>query len=284
MLDDVLPLVRKPVRYTGGEYNITIKKNPRVHIGLIFPEVYELGMSNLGIRIVYHLFNREGDVQCERIFAPWPDFGDRIRDMGLSPYGLETMRPMEDFDLLGFSLQSELCYTTVLYILDLASLPLRSVDRTAQHPILIAGGPATLNPRPLSYVFDAFVIGDGEPVIPKIANILKNTDKADKRERLLEMSKIEGVWVPSIHGYNTKIKKCVAAALDEEALPFPPILPICEITHDRYVIEVMRGCTWGWATRRSGRSSPTSSCSRPPRWGRPARRGPTSVTRRPSPA
>jgi radical SAM family uncharacterized protein/radical SAM-linked protein len=245
MLDDVLPLVRKPIRYTGGEYNITLKKNPTIHVGLVFPEVYELGMSNLGIKIIYHLFNREDDIQCERIFAPWPDFGDRMKTRNISPYGLETMKPMNDFDLLGFSLQSELCYTNVLYILDLAGLPFKSAQRTTHHPILIAGGPATLNPRPLSHVFDAFVIGDGEPVIPEMTRILKNTEKSNRHERLLELSKIEGVWVPLIHGYNIKIKKSTVAALDESALPSPPILPICETTHDRFVVEVMRGCTWG---------------------------------------
>lgn len=245
MIDDVLPLVRKPIRYTGGEYNIAIKNNPQVHIGLIFPEIYELGMSNLGIKIVYHLFNREEGVQCERIFAPWPDFGDHIRKKNISPYGLETKRPINDFDILGFSLQSELCYTTVLYILDLAHLPFKTTDRTEQHPILIAGGPATLNPRPLSYLFDAFVIGDGEPVIGAITDILRNIPKVNKNERLRALSEISGVWVPAIHGYNTSIKKCTVRSLDEEALPLPPILPICDITHDRYVVEVMRGCTWG---------------------------------------
>ena len=245
MLDDVLPLVRKPIRYTGGEYNITIKKNPKVNIGLIFPEIYELGMSNLGIKIIYHLFNRERDVQCERIFAPWPDFGNRIREKKIAPYGLETKRPIDNFDLLGFSLQSELCYTTVLYILDLARLPFRASDRSEQQPIIIAGGPATLNPRPLSYLFDAFVIGDGEPVIPAITDVLKSIPRNEKYERLRALSGINGVWVPSIHGYETRIRKSLARSLDEEALPLPPILPICDITHDRYVVEVMRGCTWG---------------------------------------
>jgi len=245
MLDDILPLVKKPIRYTGGEYNATIKTKRKVNIAVVFPEVYELGMSNLGIKIVYHLFNHEKDVQCERIFAPWPDFGDRIRERSISPYGLETKRPMNDFDLVGFSLQSELCYTTVLYILDLARIPFKADDRSARHPILIAGGPVTLNPRPLSTIFDAFVLGDGEPVIPEIARILREIPIEDKEKRLRVMSSIDGVWVPAIHGYEKTIRKCTAANLDEGTLPLPPILPICSITHDRYAIEVMRGCTWG---------------------------------------
>jgi radical SAM family uncharacterized protein/radical SAM-linked protein len=255
MLDDVLPLVRKPIRYTGGEYNITIKSNPSINVGLIFPEIYELGMSNLGIKIIYHLFNQDQDIQCERIFAPWPDFGGKMMENNIPPYGLETRMPMGAFDLLGFSLQSELCYTTVLYILDLGHIPFRAAERGAQYPILIAGGPATLNPRPLSNVFDAFVIGDGEPAIQKISDILKNIPKTEQGERLREMSKVSGMWVPKIHGYKTSIKKGTVTSLQEEALPFPPLVPICDITHDRYVVEVMRGCTWGCRFCQAGYSN-----------------------------
>jgi radical SAM family uncharacterized protein/radical SAM-linked protein len=244
-LNEFLPLVRKPIRYTGGEYNVTLKKNPKIHVGLIFPEIYELGMSNLGIKIVYHLFNRKENIQCERIFAPWPDFGDKMREHHIKPYGLETRRGIDDFDLLGFSLQSELCYTTVLHVLDLADIPFRAVDRDSDHPIIIAGGPATLNPRPMSYVFDAIVVGDGEKVITEITEILENIPAAKKDERLHAMSKLAGVWVPQIHGYTTRIQKQTVHSLDEETVPFPPILPTCDIIHDRYVVEVMRGCTWG---------------------------------------
>jgi len=245
MLDDILPLVRKPVRYTGSEYNITIKKHPKILVGLVFPEIYELGMSNLGLKIIYHLFNREQDVQCERIFAPWPDYGDKLREHNIAPYGLETIRDINDFDMLGFSLQNELCYTTVLYVLDLGKIPFRAADRQSRHPILVAGGPATLNPRPMSWVFDAFVIGDGEPVVEELARILRNIPIEKKDERLRAMSQVQGIWVPQIHGYNTRIQKLTVNTLGENSIPFPPILPICDITHDRYVIEVMRGCTWG---------------------------------------
>jgi len=245
MLDDVLPLVRKPIRYTGGEYNATIKKSASVYVGIIFPEIYELGMSNLGTKIIYHLFNRDKNIQCERIFAPWPDFGDKLREKNISLYGLETRKPIEEFDVLGFSLQSELCYTTILYILDLARIPFKAMERGRQHPILIAGGPATLNPKPLSYLFDAFVIGDGELVMDKISSILKDIAKTDRDGRLRALSRVSGIWVPMIHGYKTRIRKGTVASLEEEALPFPPVVPICDVTHDRYVVEVMRGCTWG---------------------------------------
>lgn len=245
MLDKILPLVKKPIRYTGGEYNITIKKQSRIQVGIVFPEVYEIGMSNLGIKIIYHILNSEDGVQCERIFAPWPDFGEKLKTHGLPLYGLETKKPIHTFDMLGFSLQSELSYTTVLYILELAQIPLRSSVRDDDHPILIAGGPAVLNPAPLSPVFDLFVIGDGEEVIRTIARILKNVPKEKKNDRLAEMAKLDGVWVPQIHDPEKVVKKLAIHELTEKTIPSPPILPICEITHDRLSIEVMRGCTWG---------------------------------------
>lgn len=245
MLDNILPLVKKPIRYTGGEYNITIKKEPVIRVGIVFPDVYEIGMSNLGIKIIYHMFNKVKGIQCERIFAPWSDFGEKLENAEITLYGLESKKPINDFDLLGFSLQSELCYTTVLYMLELAHIPFRSSARDNDYPILVAGGPAVLNPTPLSPVFDAFVIGDGEEVIPHIAQVLKNISRNKKHERLTEISKLQGVWVPQIHKYEQIVKKSTVAELSEETLPSPPILPICEITHDRLAVEIMRGCTWG---------------------------------------
>jgi radical SAM family uncharacterized protein/radical SAM-linked protein len=245
MLDNILPLVKKPIRYTAGEYNIILKKDPIVKIGIVFPEVYEIGMSNLGIRILYHILNQEDGIQCERVFAPWPDFGEKLSAYNIPLYGLETKQPINNFDMLGFSLQSELCYTTVLYLLELAQIPFSSSARDKNHPILIAGGPAVLNPTPLSPIFDLFVIGDGEEVICQIATILKEIPKEKKNPRLEAMSKLDGVWVPQIHEYKTTIKKLSVHRLDEKTLPSSPILPICEIVHDRLAIEVMRGCTWG---------------------------------------
>lgn len=245
MLDNILPLVKKPIRYTAGEYNIILKKDPIVKVGIVFPEVYEIGMSNLGIRILYHILNQEDGIQCERVFAPWPDFGEKLSAYNIPLYGLETKQPINNFDMLGFSLQSELCYTTVLYLLELAQIPFSSSARDKRYPILIAGGPAVLNPTPLSPIFDLFVIGDGEEVICQIAAILKEIPKEKKNHRLEAMSKLEGVWVPQIHEYKMTIKKLSVQRLDERTLPSSPILPICEIVHDRLAIEVMRGCTWG---------------------------------------
>ncbi|KPK69202.1 hypothetical protein AMJ87_10835, partial [candidate division WOR_3 bacterium SM23_60] len=218
MLDTILPLVRKPIRYTGGEYNITIKADPTVRVGVVFPEIYEIGMSNVGVRIIYHLFNQIPGVQCERIFAPWSDFGEKLRSNGIPLYGLETKKPVCDYDLLGFSLQSELCYTTVLYLLDMAQIPFRASARDESHPIIIAGGPAVLNPTPMSPVFEAFVIGDGEEVIPQIAQILKNIPQEKRDERLAAISQIEGVWAPHLHADTVTVKKRVAT-LREDAIP-----------------------------------------------------------------
>lgn len=245
MLDSIFPLVKKPIRYTGAEYNITIKSNTTIKVGVVFPEVYEIGMSNLGLKIVYHLFNRIKGIQCERIFAPWPDFGEQLKRNTIPLYGLETKDPINTFDLLGFSLQSELSYTTVLYVLELANLPFKSIERKANDPIVIAGGPATLNPTPLSPVFDAFVIGDGEDSVLRIADILKNIPRHERDRRITALADLPGLWVPRVHGYKTRIKRNITRTLSEETIPSPPILPICEITHDRLAIEVMRGCTWG---------------------------------------
>lgn len=245
MLDEILPLVKRPVRYTGGELHTIIKTNPQIYVGVVFPEIYEIGMSNLGIKIIYHIFNQFPSIQCERIFAPWPDFGEQLKQHKVPLFGLETKKPINEFDLLGFSLQSELNYTNVFYILDIAVVPYRSIDRDDRHPILIAGGPCTLNPLPMSQVFDAFVIGDGEEVVKEIADILINIPKEKKLQRLEALARIEGIWVPHIHKKDKLIKKRTVKELTEDTIPSPAILPICDITHDRLAIEVMRGCTYG---------------------------------------
>jgi radical SAM family uncharacterized protein/radical SAM-linked protein len=168
-----------------------------------------------------------------------------LKNANIKLYGLETKRPLHDFDLIGFSLQSELCYTTVLYLLELAQIPSQSASRDIHHPILLAGGPATLNPTPLSSVFDGFVIGDGEDVVPQIAHILKTLPREKKNERLREIAELPGVWVPHIHGHDTIIKKYIVPQLSENTVPSPSILPICDVTHDRLALEIMRGCTGG---------------------------------------
>lgn len=252
MLDNILPLVKKPIRYTGGEYNIAHKPDAAISVGIVFPDVYEIGMSNLGIKIIYHLFNQEPDIQCERIFMAWPDFAGRMKSSGLQLFGLETKRPAPMFDLLGVSLQSELNYTNVLYLLDQCGIPARRDQRAENFPILLAGGSACLNPRPLSQVFDAFLVGDGEPAVPAISRILREVPRSRRDERIRALARVPGIWVPAVHGPDCRIKKQTIAELTDGGLPSPPILPICDVVHDRLTIEVMRGCTWGCRFCQSG--------------------------------
>src|SRR5512139_919720 len=167
---EVLPLVTKPIRYTGGEYNALLRDpdSARVSWVLAMPEAYELGMSNYGLRILYSIINRIPDAACERCYAPWPDFGKALQERKLPLYALESKRPVSEFDVLGLSLQSELSYTNVLYLLDLCRIPLRRAERGASHPLVVAGGPCTVNPLPMSDFIDVFVVGDGEDAVREI--------------------------------------------------------------------------------------------------------------------
>ena len=169
-INEVLPLVTKPIRYTGGEYNAFFREpdSSRVSWVLAMPEVYELGMSNYGLRILYSILNRLPDAQCERTYVPWPDFGAALAKQGLPLYALESGRPVREFDVLGVSLQSELSYTNLLYLLDLAGVPLHRAERNGSHPLVVAGGPCTVNPLPVSDFVDAFVVGDGEEPVAEI--------------------------------------------------------------------------------------------------------------------
>ncbi|MEO0092414.1 MAG: TIGR03960 family B12-binding radical SAM protein [candidate division WOR-3 bacterium] len=246
-LRQILPLVTKPIRYTGGEYNIYIKEveNHPIYFGLIMPEVYEIGMSNYGLKILYSILNRQKNVVAERAYAPWIDFGDKLKDNNVSLYSLESKRPLKKFDILGFSLQSELSYTNVLYMLDLSGIPLWAKDRNEKDPLIIAGGPCCVNPLPVQDFFDCFVIGDGEEVILEIVEIYENWNRKNRADLLNMLSKIEGVYVPLVHTRNKIIKRRIISALKEEDFPYPPIVPICEIVHDRLTIEIARGCSRG---------------------------------------
>ena len=244
---DILPLVNKPIRYTGGEYNILIKEpeDDTLFFALIMPDVYEIGMSNYGLKILYSVLNQNNKIIAERAFAPWPDFGAQLKAKGLPLYSLDSKRPLKNFNILGFSLQSELSYTNVCYILDLAQIPLLSQDRTETDPLVIAGGPCCVNPLPVNRFIDAFVIGDGEEVVLEIVSAFRNWNRKNRSDLLQSLSKIKGVYVPFLHPSNPTIKKRSVATLDERNFPYPPIVPICEITHDRLTIEIARGCTRG---------------------------------------
>ena len=244
---EVLPLVTKPIRYTGGEYNALLRDpDPaRVSWVLAMPEAYELGMSNYGLRILYSIINRLDNAVCERCYAPWPDFGKALSERGLPLYALESQRPVSEFNVLGISLQSELSYTNVLYLLDLCRIPLRRTERTASHPLVVAGGPCTVNPMPMADFIDVFVIGDGEDPVREITGVVADWDGRDRGELLSQLSRLEGLYVPGFTPPGAIVRRRVMAELKEEDFPFPPVVPICEITHDRLTVEVARGCTRG---------------------------------------
>lgn len=244
---EVLPLVTKPIRYTGGEYNALLRDpdSARVSWVLAMPEVYELGMSNYGLRILYSILNRLENAACERCYAPWPDFGKALSERGLPLYALESQRPVSEFNVLGISLQSELSYTNVLYLLDLCRIPLHRVERDASHPLIVAGGPCTVNPMPMADFIDVFVVGDGEDPVREITGVVADWDGRDRGELLTRLSQLEGLYVPGFTPAGATVQRCVIDELKEEDFPFPPLVPICEITHDRLTVEMARGCTRG---------------------------------------
>jgi radical SAM family uncharacterized protein len=252
-LDCVLPLVIKPIRYTGGEMNSIVPPELRtgavtesavIRIVLCLPDVYEIGMSNYGLRILYGIMNRKPGVSCERVFTPWPDMGQQLRSAGMPLYALESKRPVSEFNILGFSLQSELAYTNVLYTLDLAGIPLRASERTNRHPLVVAGGPCCVSPLPMKPFIDCFVIGDGEEVLPEIAEVYRNWNRRHRDDLLAMLGRLEGVYVPAQHD-GRPVRRRLVNELKEADFPYPPILPTCEIVHDRLTMEIARGCTRG---------------------------------------
>lgn len=258
--------ISKPSRYLGGETHSVIKDPRKVKLtfALAFPDVYEVGMSHLGFHILYSLLNASPEIACERVFAPWPDFENLLRQKGLSLCSLETSRPLKEFALLGFSLQYELNYTGVLNILDLAGIPLRAQQRNEDDPLVIGGGPCALNPEPLADFFDLFVLGDGEEVVLELCQaIIASKEKGEKKRTLLErLAGIEGVYIPSFFnpdyeddgrlrqilpirsGYS-HVNRRVLEDLDKGPFPSRPILPLMEVIHDRLNLEIARGCTRG---------------------------------------
>lgn len=241
--------VEKPGRYTGGEYNLPDMTKPcKVRFCLCFPDVYEVGMSNVGISILYNILNGDKDVVCERCFAPWKDMAKILRDNKIPLSSIETGTPLKDFDVVGMSVPYEMSYTSVLYMLDLAGIPFYSKDRDDSYPIIVGGGPSSANPEPIIDFFDAFFIGDGEEVDLAFCKIVEK-HKGNKKKILEEASKIDGVYVPSVCEVRdgicvTKVKKAV---VDLSKAPFPtkPLVPNIEIVHDRGVVELYRGCYAG---------------------------------------
>jgi len=248
-LKEFLSIVSKPVRYLGEEIH-SIRKDPaevKLRFCLAFPDVYEVGMSHLGIQILYHLLNGKNGIACERVFAPWVDMEGILRGKKIPLSSLESSTPLKQFDIVGFSLQYELCLTNVLNMLDLSNIPLLSKDRDDTFPLVIAGGPLSFNPAPVADFFDALVIGDGEDVILEICDLaLRWKEAQGKREDILKsLSQLEGVYVPSLHIERERIRKRLAADLNQAFFPTCPIVPYMKVVHDRLSIEIARGCKRG---------------------------------------
>lgn len=239
---EILYHVTRPSRYTGGEINEVIKPDSEVKVrfALAFPDIYEIGMSHAGIKILYAILNAMPGVWAQRVFAPWHDMAQALSRNDIPLYSLEEKRPLKSFDIVGFSLLYELSYSTVVRMLRLSGIPLYAQERSDADPIIIAGGTSTNNPCPVSDFFDLIVIGDGEEIVQEIALICKKT--RDRKERLLAMSEISGVYRP---GYSRHTRKRILKDLDLYPFPHDPVLPNISIVHDRIGVEVARGCTRG---------------------------------------
>ncbi len=244
-VSEVLPLAVKPIRYTGGEYNALLRETGAGTVKWVLgmPDVYEIGMSNYGLRVLYSIINRIEGAACDRVFCPWPDFGRLLSERGLELYSLEHKRPVREFDIFGISLQSEMSVTNALYLLDLARIPLRRDERAAGDPLVIAGGPCTVNPLPFARFFDALVVGDGEDAVRGITAAYAGWDRRHRDDLVAALGRIPGVYVPGRS--DAPVRRRVVSELLEADFPAPPLVPICETVHDRLTIEICRGCVRG---------------------------------------
>jgi radical SAM family uncharacterized protein len=262
-LERILPTVQKPGRYVGGEYNSVVKDwdEVRTCVCLAFPDVYDLGMSNLGLAILYDVLNALPDVLAERAYAPWVDMSAAMRQAHVPLYSLENKRPLADFDIVGFSLPYEELYTNLLEMLDLAGLPLQADERDEQHPLVIAGGHATFNPEPVADFVDAFVVGDGEEALVEVVQAYHETRQESREAQLRALARIPGVYVPRFYDVQYNADGTIAAikpnvpdarlpVLKRIVSPLPPpptrpIVPSVDVAHNRAAVEIQRGCTRG---------------------------------------
>ncbi|MDR2656410.1 MAG: TIGR03960 family B12-binding radical SAM protein [Oscillospiraceae bacterium] len=244
VMKDLLDTVSKPARYIGGELNACpFDKNARVKIAMCFPDVYEVGMSHLGMKILYHRINELDGASCARVFTPWPDYADALRGAGRRLSGIEGGLELSAFDAVAFTLPYEMCFTNILETLDLGGVPVRSDSRSDDDPVVIAGGVCAFNPEPLSPFIDAFAIGDGEETIVDIVGALMNNN--GRAARLAALSRIDGIYVPALSSDDAIVTKRVALDLDKAYFPSTNVVPFLETIHDRAVLEVARGCTRG---------------------------------------
>ncbi|MFW5780460.1 MAG: TIGR03960 family B12-binding radical SAM protein [Bacillota bacterium] len=247
--EELLLKVEKPARYTGGEYNTPNMRKPhKLSFCICFPDIYEVAMSNLGIAILYDTLNKNKDIVAERCFAPWIDMGALLKENKIPLMSIETKKKLRDFDIIGFSLQYEMSYTNILYMLDLAGIPFRAKDRDENYPIVVAGGPCSANPEPFADFFDIVFIGEAEEIDNKLCELIIKNGK-DKEKILKKASEIEGLYVPSFadmkNGINQKSVKKAAVNLETSHYPLNPLIPNIEIVHNRAIIELFRGCYAG---------------------------------------
>ena len=265
--DDILLEIEKPARYIGGEVNAVMKnvEDIDVRFAMCFPDVYEIGMSHLGIQILYDMFNRREDVWCERVYSPWHDLDKVMREQKIPLFALESQDPIKDFDFLGITIQFEMCYTNILQILDLSQIPLHAKDRTLDDPFVIGGGPCTYNPEPIAEFFDIFYIGEGETAYDELLDAYKEWKGSGKsrREFLERAAQIEGLYVPIFYDaeYNEDgtlksftpnneyasavVKKQIVMDVTDAPYPMKPVVPFIKVTQDRVVLEIQRGCIRG---------------------------------------
>ena len=265
--DDILMKVEKPERYIGHEVNAVIKDpdSVRVRFAMCFPDVYEIGMSHLGIQILYDMFNQFEDVWCERVYAPWTDLDKIMREQSIPLFALESQDPIKDFDFLGITIQYEMCYTSILQVLDLAQIPLLSKDRDESHPIVIGGGPCTYNPEPIADFFDIFYIGEGETRYRELMDLYEicKDEGYSRRDFLEKAAMLPGLYVPCLYNVEYKedgtiksflpiddkfpkqIMKEIVTDLSDTYYPMKPVVPYIKCTQDRVVLEIQRGCIRG---------------------------------------
>ena len=265
--DEILMKIEKPARYIGGEVN-AVTKNPddiQVRFAMCFPDVYEIGMSHLGIQILYDMFNRRDDVWCERVYSPWVDLDKVMREEKIPLFALESQDPVRDFDFLGITIQYEMCYTNILQVLDLSGIPLHAKDRTEEDPIVIGGGPCAYNPEPIAEFFDMFYIGEGETVYNELLDTYKENRKngGSRMDFLEKACQIDGIYVPAFYDVTyhedgtidqffpvneqapSVIHKQVVMDVTNTTYPQAPVVPYIKVTQDRVVLEVQRGCIRG---------------------------------------
>lgn len=264
--DEILLSIQQPARYLGNEMNVTIKDpKGKIRFAFCFPDVYEIGMSHLGMQILYAMFNRRDDVYCERVYSPWTDLDKLMREKQIPLFALESQDPVKDFDFLGFTIQYEMCYTNILQVLDLSGIPLHAEDRSEEDPIVIGGGPCAYNPEPLAPFFDLFYIGEGETQYDPLFDLYKDMKKKglSRRDFIREAAKLPGIYAPALYdvaykedgtiksflpnteGIPATVSKELVVDMDHAPYLEKPIVPFLKVTQDRVVLEIQRGCIRG---------------------------------------